>query len=107
MAISLTGCGTEATTTTSATTDTTNSTEASQTQVTGKVSSISNGTVTLALGEVDENALRIDNATVTLDGITVDKSAGATSSTENGDFYGVNAALLATMVQRSPSKMQL
>lgn len=96
MAISLTGCGTEATTTTSATTDTTNSTEASQTQVTGKVSSIANGTVTLALGEVDENALRIDNATVTLDGIIVDKSAGATSSTENGDFYGVNAALLAT-----------
>lgn len=96
MAISLTGCGTEATTTTSATTDTTNSIEASQTKVTGKVSSISNGTVTLALGEVDENALRIDNATVPLDGITVDKSAGATSSTENGDFYGVNAALLAT-----------
>lgn len=213
MAISLTGCGTEATTTTSATTDTTNSTEASQTQVTGKVSSISDGTVTLALDEVDENAgpgqggmpgftesgetqtidisnatitkddetidmsdivegdilevtldaygdavtvevitlqgpgrdqagggpgaggapggnssgtvtqgssattlsedgtysdetytstgddenaLRIDNATVTLDGITIDKSAGATSSTENGDFYGVNAALLAT-----------
>ena len=26
----------------------------------------------------------------------VDKSAGATSNTENGDFYGVNAALLAT-----------
>ena len=222
MAISLTGCGTEDTTTTSATTDTTNSTETSQTQVTGKVSSISDGTVTLALGEVDENAgpgqggmsgftesgetqtidisnatitkddetidmsdiaegdilevtldaygdavtvevitlqgpggdqagggpggdqtgggpgaggapggnssgtvtqgssattlsedgtysdetytstgddenaLRIDNATVTLDGITIDKSAGATSSTENGDFYGVNAALLAT-----------
>lgn len=96
MAISLTGCGTEDTTTTSATTDTTNSTEASQTQVTGKVSSISDGTVTLAIGEVDENALRIDNATVTLDGITIDKSAGATSSTENGDFYGVNAALLAT-----------
>ena len=213
MAISLTGCGTEDTTTTSATTDTTNSTEASQTQVTGKVSSISDGMVTLALGEVDENAgpgqggmpgftesgetqtidisnatitkddetidmsdivegdilevtldaygdavtvevitlqgpggdqagggpgaggapggnssgtvtqgssattlsedgtysdetytstgddenaLRIDNATVTLDGITIDKSAGATSSTENGDFYGVNAALLAT-----------
>ena len=44
----------------------------------------------------DENALRVDGATVTLDGITVDKSAGATSSTENGDFYGVNAALLAT-----------
>ena len=44
----------------------------------------------------DENALRIDGATVTLDGITVNKSAGATSNTENGDFYGVNAALLAT-----------
>ncbi len=44
----------------------------------------------------DENALRVDGATVTLDGITVNKSAGATSNTENGDFYGVNAALLAT-----------
>ena len=44
----------------------------------------------------DENALRIDGTAVTLDGITVDKSAGATSNTENGDFYGVNAALLAT-----------
>ena len=38
----------------------------------------------------------MDGATVTLDGITVDKSGGATSNTENGDFYGVNAALLAT-----------
>ncbi len=44
----------------------------------------------------DENALRVDGATVTLDGITVNKSDGATSNTENGDFYGVNAALLAT-----------
>ena len=44
----------------------------------------------------DENALRVDGAVVTLDGVTVDKSAGATSNTENGDFYGVNAALLAT-----------
>ena len=44
----------------------------------------------------DENALRVDGATVTLDGITVDKSAGATSNTEDGDFYGMNAALLAT-----------
>ena len=44
----------------------------------------------------DENALRIDGAIVTLDGITVEKSSGATSNTENGDFYGVNAALLAT-----------
>lgn len=44
----------------------------------------------------DENALRIDGATVDFDGITVDKSAGATSNAENGDFYGVNAAILAT-----------
>ena len=44
----------------------------------------------------DENALRVDGASVTLDGVTVDKSAGATSNTEDGDFYGMNAALLAT-----------
>lgn len=44
----------------------------------------------------DENALRIEGATVTLKEITVDKAAGATSNTENGDLYGVNAALLAT-----------
>lgn len=44
----------------------------------------------------DENALRVDGATVTLDGVTVDKSAGASSNTEDGDFYGMNAALLAT-----------
>lgn len=44
----------------------------------------------------DENALRVDGASVALDGITVDKSAGASSNTEDGDFYGQNAALLAT-----------
>ncbi len=44
----------------------------------------------------DENALRVDGATVTLDGITVNKSAGSSSNTEDGDFYGMNAALLAT-----------
>lgn len=44
----------------------------------------------------DENALRVDSASVTLDGITVDKSAGSSSNTEDGDFYGMNAALLAT-----------
>lgn len=44
----------------------------------------------------DENALRVDGATVTLTGITVNKSAGSTSNTESGDFYGMNAALLAT-----------
>lgn len=44
----------------------------------------------------DENALRVDGATVSLNGITVNKSAGSTSNTESGDFYGMNAALLAT-----------
>lgn len=44
----------------------------------------------------DENALRIDGATVTLENITVDKSDGSSSDVENGDFYGVNAAVLAT-----------
>ena len=43
----------------------------------------------------DENALRIDGATVELKGIRIDKSGGACSSTESGDFYGVNAGLLA------------
>jgi len=44
----------------------------------------------------DENALRVENATVVLSGITVNKNGGATSNTESGDFYGMNAALLAT-----------
>jgi len=44
----------------------------------------------------DENALRIDNAEVTFNSITVDKSDGKSSNTEDGDFYGLNAALLAT-----------
>ena len=44
----------------------------------------------------DENALRVDGATVTLNDITVNKSAGSSSNTEDGDFYGQNAALLAT-----------
>lgn len=44
----------------------------------------------------DENALRIDGAKVTLDNITVEKLQGESSNTENGDFYGQNAAFLAT-----------
>lgn len=44
----------------------------------------------------DENALRITAADVTLNDVTVRKSGGTSSSTENGDFYGMNAALLAT-----------
>ena len=44
----------------------------------------------------DENALRVDGAEVTLEGITVSKDGGSSSNTEDGDFYGMNAALLAT-----------
>lgn len=54
-----------------------------------------NGETYTSTGD-DENALRVDGASVTLDGITVDKSAGSSSNTEDGDFYGMNAALLAT-----------
>ncbi len=43
----------------------------------------------------DENALRIDGVTADLEGITVEKTGGASSNTENGDFYGANAGLLA------------
>ncbi len=44
----------------------------------------------------DENALRVDGAEATLTGITVSKDGGSSSNTEDGDFYGMNAALLAT-----------
>ena len=44
----------------------------------------------------DENALRVDGATVTLDSAIIDKASGTSSNTEDGDFYGQNAALLAT-----------
>lgn len=43
----------------------------------------------------DENALRIDGATVTLSNITVEKTDGSSSNTEDGDWYGQNAGLLA------------
>ncbi len=43
----------------------------------------------------DENALRIDGAEAAFTEITVNKTGGATSNTENGDFYGQNAGLLA------------
>ena len=43
----------------------------------------------------DENALRIDGASVTLSNITVEKTAGSSSNTEDGDWYGQNAGLLA------------
>ncbi len=44
----------------------------------------------------NENALRITGATVTLSNVSIQKISGATSNTEDGDFYGLNAALLAT-----------
>ena len=44
----------------------------------------------------DENALRVDGAEAALSNVTVRKTGGATSNTEDGDFYGMNAALLAT-----------
>ncbi len=44
----------------------------------------------------DENALRVDSAFVSLVEAEVQKTDGASSSTESGDFYGQNAALLAT-----------
>lgn len=43
----------------------------------------------------DENALRVDGATVSLDNIDVSKTAGSSSSTDTGNFYGMNAGLLA------------
>ena len=42
----------------------------------------------------DENALRVDGATVTLKDITIEKTVGSSSNTEDGDFYGLNAGLL-------------
>lgn len=44
----------------------------------------------------DENALRITGVSVTLKNVEIMKEEGTSSSTENGDFYGMNAALLAT-----------
>ena len=44
----------------------------------------------------DENALRIKGAKVSLEDIEINKTGGSTSNTEDGDFYGMNAGLLAT-----------
>lgn len=44
----------------------------------------------------DENALRVTGASVTLKNVEIMKEEGTSSSTESGDFYGMNAALLAT-----------
>ena len=42
----------------------------------------------------DENALRADNVTAVLNNVIITKT-GSSSNTENGDFYGMNAAFLA------------
>ena len=44
----------------------------------------------------DENALRVSGARVSLSNVKILKSGGTSSSTEGGDFYGMNAAFLAT-----------
>lgn len=44
----------------------------------------------------NENALRVKGAKVSLEDIEVNKTGGSTSNTEDGDFYGMNAGLLAT-----------
>lgn len=43
----------------------------------------------------NENALRVDGATVTLKNVTIEKDGGTSSNTEDGDFYGQNAGFLA------------
>ena len=43
----------------------------------------------------DENALRADGVTATLSDVTIEKTDGESSNTEDGDFYGQNAAFLA------------
>ncbi len=72
----------------------------SQSEVSGSAANTINenksvSNVTYSSSGDDENALLADGAEITLDGVTVEKSGGASSNTENGDFYGVNAALLA------------
>jgi hypothetical protein len=51
---------------------------------------------TYASQKDDENALRVTGSKVTLTDVTVRKDGGASSNTEGGDFYGMNAAVLAT-----------
>lgn len=72
----------------------------SQSEVSGSAANTINenksvSNVTYSSSGDDENALLADGAEIALDGVTVEKSGGASSNTENGDFYGINAALLA------------
>ncbi|MEE3381932.1 MAG: hypothetical protein VZQ81_08620 [Succiniclasticum sp.] len=59
----------------------------SKTAVTGK---------TYRSAKDSENALRVTGADVTLDDVQIEKTAGKASNTEAGDFWGENAAFLAT-----------
>ncbi len=43
----------------------------------------------------DENAVRAEGVTATLDGVTVEKTGGDASSSDASSFYGLNAAVLA------------
>jgi hypothetical protein len=55
---------------------------------------ISGGTYTST--NADENAIRAEgDITASLDGVTVEKTDGATSSNDASSFYGLNAAILA------------
>jgi hypothetical protein len=55
---------------------------------------ISGGTYTSI--NADENAIRAEgNITASLDGVTVEKTDGAASSSDASSFYGLNAAILA------------
>lgn len=53
-----------------------------------------NGEIYSSVGD-DENALRVDGVQASLTDITVEKTEGESSNTEDGDFYGQNAGLLA------------
>lgn len=44
----------------------------------------------------NDNALRLEKATIFLTNVKVEKLLGDSSNTENGDFYGVNAGVLVT-----------
>jgi hypothetical protein len=55
---------------------------------------LSGGTYTST--NADENAIRAEGTvTASLDGVTVEKTAGAASSSDASSFYGLNAAVLA------------
>lgn len=54
---------------------------------------LSGGTYTST--NADENAIRADGVTASLNNVTVTKTAGAASSNDGSSFYGLDAAILA------------